>query len=1209
MLRRSTRIQALYDRKKSENYSLSSNSEHEIFTGATNENNIEKEHMNANLDSTNSSTAQMPNETEIVENDSQVLPLENINENSTCPSPSYFLKFFEDLSPPLSPTLPEIPPRTKNDSQTEDKEEIEGLTLDDMDLNDDNANLNLDNDISDKSLRPGLPPPINWSFFTKEIYQKYTVATLDLLMKENVKALIARKKKLDAQEKHPNKETLPSPPVTAQLDTFKDKNAPELSSSSSPQPDNLERQKQSKSSPAEDIIVPKSPLSSATIQLDTLEDLESSSPRAVEPDNLEALNKLELTSAPAMDTSLESQSKSTSSPIAVQVETLEAQIVEASQIIASPNEIEDSLAVSAQDSNSTNVTIEAQQSARYNFNYYDDEGDLIMDDQSGDEITPEQETIINASNFKETGSESGQLNNLHLPLQSFSEKETINMSDVMEAGSEVLSAQGTIINPKDIDSNSEHKDRLLSSTQSLPEKEMSDGNQTGSKGDNIDLNSRVDLIGPLLKLLDERKELRLQTDQQNKRDNNSSSSNFPLDILTASSALSTSQDELALSSSQTSSDLIQYSSLTKEDHKEFLQISLLFNQSPHLLDENQFQRYKYLGELFHKENQRYLQWTYDRSIERLKFLNNDIKNQIENQIYTVRLRVQKQYPRYYRVFSSIGISFNAPMPGDPVLTYKELIYRIGTCYGFCIPEMKLPISINLDRFYWSDSSAGNHERPPLNREWQKLSMPVVSSDPLIPKMVSERDADIVISSSGLCAIIALNATTDLEFEIPVIVRERKLGGTLRKTVYIDKPLAKHRHSPREYNQKFYDVAFKSVVSKFPIKVEDIVKVAAGNSRDMQKVESNSNNICNEEKPGDSKVSKITEPVKVIESDSEVNKAIGQAKGEDKEVKENNIDNTNETSELMEENTTSKNITDSQTGNMLNDAQLNSGNLMYTLWSFGDLTLLIRCKAHGFIYQGERQTRKPQIVSMKSKMEYQADIGLEEITNAERARWWIHSYIRGNSHLMLGYFGYRPMAYSKLLQNILKQLHTSLPKGTFILSHKKKDLHLTVYESVSEDFNQSNAKPKLYDLHTAHSQLPQMDLETVPFVKLQWTGPTEQVAYTFPPVTSFCFTYANKGLCSNQKCRFPHVRIASGVSNGSKNKKNKMSQDEKRKGPKKDKQKKTSPKKKKQKISKDDTNNDIVRRDFDSEIVSSSIGDGSSRSEFNSILDNYRQSRG
>lgn len=53
--------------------------------------------------------------------------------------------------------------------------------------------------------------------------------------------------------------------------------------------------------------------------------------------------------------------------------------------------------------------------------------------------------------------------------------------------------------------------------------------------------------------------------------------------------------------------------------------------------------------------------------------------------------------------------------------------------------------------------------------------PTVSKDPLIPDMVAQHKVNIVISSGGLCALVALQASSKVEFELPVRVVETKDG--------------------------------------------------------------------------------------------------------------------------------------------------------------------------------------------------------------------------------------------------------------------------------------------------------------------------------------------------------------------------------------------------------------------------------------------------
>ncbi|KAG9290572.1 hypothetical protein G9A89_020942 [Geosiphon pyriformis] len=748
--------------------------------------------------------------------------------------------------------------------------------------------------------------------------------------------------------------------------------------------------------------------------------------------------------------------------------------------------------------------------------------------------------------------------------------------------------------------------------------------------------STEDLLGPLLDMLDARKKelASLPANNSNESLNSNLSLPVPRDILTASASLKQSHGGLLNVESQ-SSNLIPYSSLTKEDHKEFLQMSLLVNQSPHLVDEQELLRYKNLSLRLQEETQKYIQWTYERGKGRFQYLNNQIKKTIIDRCSIKRMWARNQYPRYYEVIFTINISLAAPGPGEPILKYKELVHRIGTCYEFFIPEMTKPLHLNLDRNYWTkiivptlasstdqdqkkngstsksnqlldeenntsmaflspNSNIVESSTPFDDGHWQKTSMPVVSNDPLIPKIIADRNVDIVISSSGLCTLVGLHASSDVEFEMPVVVREHIDGdGSLHKTVYIDKPLVNHHLSPREYNQHFYDVAFKSVASNLPVNIEDIVKLASSKLKDSQGqlLSPTSQTPIATEAPN------ILEPLRPIlfearESLDINTKSNLHGRTPEKGLAENLKSSMQDKSPENFKETIEK---DGEYG--LSNLQMKSGNLIYTLWSFGDLSLLIRCKAHGFIYDRDGKHPKPRIVGMKTKLEYQRDIGVEEITNVERARWWIHTFIRGDAYLLLGridvlnneLFGVeqRPMTqiipnkdwpkpHSKLVQNVLKRLHSSLPPGNYLLSHKKKDLHISVLKNVAAEKVQSNlTSMDLYDLHAAYSQVSEIDFDTVPFVQLKWEGPVEQVPHTFPPRPLFCYSFSDKGYCLKSSCPYPHIPRAN-LNNTNAEIKSKTKA-------------KKSAKKKKRKLSAEEARNTTpfkrdVSKDFDSEIM-------------------------
>ncbi|CAH1757733.1 11570_t:CDS:10 [Entrophospora sp. SA101] len=207
-------------------------------------------------------------------------------------------------------------------------------------------------------------------------------------------------------------------------------------------------------------------------------------------------------------------------------------------------------------------------------------------------------------------------------------------------------------------------------------------------------------------------------------------------------------------------------------------------------------------------------------------------------------------------------------------------------------------------------------------------------------------------------------------------------------------------------------------------------------------------------------------------------------------------------------------------------------------------------------------KKARILGVKTKLEYQLDAGLEETTILERACWWIYNYIRPDAHLMLGRInvlnnelhlvewrkmidiipdGNWPTPYSNMIHYIMKNLK-GLPAGTYLLSKLKGEQHATIYRNneaietqaltasatttpmdieTDDDadgttINIPEYETHFYDLHKAHSKPPSLDRETIPFVRLKWNGPLEQVPDTFPIRTtdtrppSYCHDFIMNG---------------------------------------------------------------------------------------------------
>jgi hypothetical protein len=78
------------------------------------------------------------------------------------------------------------------------------------------------------------------------------------------------------------------------------------------------------------------------------------------------------------------------------------------------------------------------------------------------------------------------------------------------------------------------------------------------------------------------------------------------------------------------------------------------------------------------------------------------------------------------------------------------------------------------------------------------------------------------------------------------------------------------------------------------------------------------------------------------------------------------------------------------------------NATYNLWHFGAYQILVRCSVDGAILDNTAPEGY-RFIGVKSKLEYLADLGDEETTTSESARWWLHTYLRPNAHLLLGMY--------------------------------------------------------------------------------------------------------------------------------------------------------------------------------------------------------------
>jgi len=80
-----------------------------------------------------------------------------------------------------------------------------------------------------------------------------------------------------------------------------------------------------------------------------------------------------------------------------------------------------------------------------------------------------------------------------------------------------------------------------------------------------------------------------------------------------------------------------------------------------------------------------------------------------------------------------------------------------------------------------------------------------------------------------------------------------------------------------------------------------------------------------------------------------------------------------------------------------------GNYEYCLWQLGTLQILIRSSYHGFCrhISADNNNTNEEFLICYSKLEYQPQFGLEQITDKEYRSMWFESYLRHGASVLLG----------------------------------------------------------------------------------------------------------------------------------------------------------------------------------------------------------------
>ncbi|GBB83357.1 hypothetical protein RclHR1_10090004 [Rhizophagus clarus] len=329
-----------------------------------------------------------------------------------------------------------------------------------------------------------------------------------------------------------------------------------------------------------------------------------------------------------------------------------------------------------------------------------------------------------------------------------------------------------------------------------------------------DSKTSEDILGPFLELLDENRKKETSSIQKQSATNITDvPPNYRVEMMN-----------------------LPYSSMSSEEHRKYLQIESMIHHNANLVSKDEHNFYQNMSERVKNERKNFERWQFERSKLFIGHLNQLIENKVMSHLKYGR---QSNINDYSRIELTIGL--NPVSLGEPELKFKQKLNSIGKHFEFSVPTAIVnQIPIQLEKELWLDDtpSANTISTDSAVKDyWQKMRVPVVSQDPLIPEMLSNHKVDIVISSGGLSALVGLAESTDVELEIPIKMVEVTKENSVLKTIYIDKPFVNKRMTPREINQVYYNTAFKSMV----LKMDTCIDISNVENKDVE-LQNSSHNL-------------------------------------------------------------------------------------------------------------------------------------------------------------------------------------------------------------------------------------------------------------------------------------------------------------------------------------------------------------------------------
>nr|XP_006814097.1 PREDICTED: uncharacterized protein LOC100373255 [Saccoglossus kowalevskii] len=301
----------------------------------------------------------------------------------------------------------------------------------------------------------------------------------------------------------------------------------------------------------------------------------------------------------------------------------------------------------------------------------------------------------------------------------------------------------------------------------------------------------------------------------------------------------------------------RFSNLTSHDKRQYLKLwrkfqhfhTEMLRMYPNQQEMTTFMELKTKVMAEQEEFNRYLEYIARHCPEDYNFINNDVNRYVDELMACYKSSLC-MYPQQYSLYQTLGISTGMSFPSDSMLKRVKTLLTLGNVSYKVIPlyEKKTFVSRQYSNMVCDFPPCDVVYSIPQSSctEWKRQP---VSKDVNAKKLADKYKVDTIISMSGLETLINNHPPYYTEqWEIPVNIIQDDSDES-RKTIYIDKPLAKKQMSLQQKNLLYHQISlprlFRPKMSQKSLPLEVVVCPNEG-SHHVQSTLSNEQSLVREQ---------------------------------------------------------------------------------------------------------------------------------------------------------------------------------------------------------------------------------------------------------------------------------------------------------------------------------------------------------------------------